>query len=374
MCTNTSNSSPTTGLYSAWVPYKGWRKRQAPFDSWDHACQVHSSAKLLNRLVSDCQAVFSARSTAHSNVHSTGSTYWISITDQPRCLLEQLAKAILGAHLPPDTRGNQSAAKHNSQTIGAEWWTLCIDAEDSAVGFHWDLDYEVEERCGVYRTPYAGTVTYLCELGAPTLILEKAPTIRVRGSPDNGKTIEKGWLSIPAPGKHIRFPGACLHGAPDLEDMLKDAKLRDHQGNSTSCTGIGANIHQTQTSNSKKVVDKQQKAKDGKRKRRVSLLVNVWLDGAPGFAAPLDNAIAQKLSPCVSKVPFSLDHPTLIEDGANEGSNKSQKRGRREFCWNVANCSQGVDCHLMVKLPLVDAIEKGSTLPLTFEAGQAILL
>ena len=108
--------------------------------------------------------------------------------------------------------------------VGAEWWALAIDADDATVGFHWDLDYEAEDRLHVHRyvrrelwlhlsaftyccarhrnhvvanctnlsicglsgehsTPYAATVTYLCNAGVPTLILDKAPTASSRDGP-----------------------------------------------------------------------------------------------------------------------------------------------------------------------------------------------
>jgi len=141
-----------------WVP----KKKAVPlqprrFDSWDNAIPLHS-AKMLDRLAKDCAAVFTAR-TASYGEHSTGSTYWIPAGVAPRCALEQVAAAVLAAHAPPDAFVN----------AGAEWWTLAVDAEDSGIGFHWDLDYEAEGRCGVHRTPFAATVTYLCDTGVPTM-------------------------------------------------------------------------------------------------------------------------------------------------------------------------------------------------------------
>ena len=114
------------------------------------------------RLGGDCATVFSARA-AGNGEHSSGSTHWLDLNDTPRCLLEQLAGAILRAHLPPNV-GSEGAKRGESRVVGAEWWALAIDAEDATVGFHWDLDYEAEERLHVHRTPYAATVTYLCDV------------------------------------------------------------------------------------------------------------------------------------------------------------------------------------------------------------------
>ena len=270
-----------------WTPLRRQQQQAAPalgFGSWDGAVQLQS-AKLLEKLSADCKTVFSAR-TASDGDHSSGSTHWLAANAQPRCLLEQLALAILQAHAPPD-EGSAAGG------VGAEWWTLAIDAEDAAVGFHFDLDYEAEERCAVHRTPYAATVTYLCDTGVPTLVVEKAPTLTSRdGPPEDGLPIERGWLSAPAAGKHIRFRGAWLHGAPDLG---LEAPEPEPEPAEASRGGKGKGRRGGREA-------KAPKPKGPKRKVRISLLVNVWLDGAPGLATPLPQAVAAKLSPCLSRV------------------------------------------------------------------------
>ena len=57
-----------------------------------------------------------------------------------------------------------------------------MDNED-AVGWHWDKDYSAEAN-GVNVHPHIGTVTYLCDNGAPTVFLEKCV-----GSPYVGESI-----------------------------------------------------------------------------------------------------------------------------------------------------------------------------------------
>ena len=272
-----------------WTPSRQQQQQQqqqAPalgFGSWDAAIKLQS-AKLLEKLSSDCKTVFSAR-TASAGDHSSGSTHWLAANAQPRCLLEQLALAILQAHAP---EGSAAGG------VGAEWWTLAIDAEDAAVGFHFDLDYEAEERCAVHRTPFAATVTYLCDTGVPTLVVEKAPTASSRdGPPEDGLPIERGWLSAPAAGKHIRFRGAWLHGAPDLG---LEAPEPEPEPAEASRGGKGSKGRRGGRET------KAAKPKGPKRQVRISLLVNVWLDGAPGLATPLPEAVAAKLSPCLSRV------------------------------------------------------------------------
>eukprot|EP00566_Odontella_aurita_P015247 CAMPEP_0113578220 /NCGR_PEP_ID=MMETSP0015_2-20120614/29349_1 /TAXON_ID=2838 /ORGANISM="Odontella" /LENGTH=354 /DNA_ID=CAMNT_0000481979 /DNA_START=58 /DNA_END=1119 /DNA_ORIENTATION=+ /assembly_acc=CAM_ASM_000160 len=320
----------------------------AEFGSWDEAVELRS-ARLLDRLASDCSSLFSARATAaaadpspggtEGGGYSTGSTYWISRGDPPRCLLEQIALAILESHLPHDISSAPSSP--GTMGVGAEWWTLSIDAEEDSVGFHWDLDYDAEERHGVHRTPYAATVTYLCDSGAPTFVLDKAPTKASReGPPEDGKVIERGWISLPAAGKHMRFRGSWLHGAPDLGGILRvrggdessvvlNAKKWQKDGEREPSRKKGRSASSSKRGR-KAISSSTKKVKGNKRKKRVSLLVNVWLDGAPGLAAPLPLKVANRLSPCLVKVPFSLSRPSQLLGGSTD---EAEDCGKQEFDW-----------------------------------------
>lgn len=407
------------------------------FGFWDNAVKLNESQKLQSKLVTDCHTVFSARSTSASE-NSTGSTFWISRNHQPpKCLLEQLALAILEAHLPPENSPPAQSSPQAKDEVGAEWWTLAIDAEDAAVGFHCDLDYEAEERCHVYRTPHAGTVTYLCDTGAPTLIVEKAPPNPSKpenegtpfssrtAPPEDGKPIRQGWLSFPAPGKHIRFPGSFLHGAPDnLGISVQDTEEKDEEENSPRqpTTTVTSSKRKGLRTANKKTISKTTKDRK-KRKMRVSLLVNVWLDGAPGYAAPLDSSVAAKLSPCMAKVPFSIPPSATDNDNGNrqalhrscaDPSNKykksshnnatdcrrdksvaaatvskdettkmsslprqiakSKSNSRMEHTWDVANMADESGCRLCLQLPVVSGVKSGATIHVAFEPGQAMLI
>ena len=40
-----------------------------------------------------------------------------------------------------------------------------------SAGFHWDRDYGLEESEGLCLYPHLATVTYLSDVGAPTIVL-----------------------------------------------------------------------------------------------------------------------------------------------------------------------------------------------------------
>jgi len=227
-------------------------------------------AELLARLAGDCEVAFTARALDASTTsgedkgggaagvpgtYSAGETFWVGAGDAPRCALERLALGVFAYH----ARG----AICDPNLSGAEWWTQCVE-EDDEIGFHWDMDYDlVDEAC---LHPQLATVTYLSGGGgAPTLCLDKvtawSPEDSVAGD------VSRGWLSGPALGKHISFDGRWLHGAPTA---LRDA----FQGKERS---------------------------KGKRKRgqeagrRVTFLVNVWLNHRPDDCTPLPDAACRKM-------------------------------------------------------------------------------
>lgn len=380
--------SPEPCSRRAWAPGQSGQTdalaSTVAFGAWDQAVHVHTQAKLLERLATDCKIVFTAKQALGSE-HSSGATFWIAAGAAPRCLLEQLALAILAAHAPPGALTcDASGSAGGVSRVGVEWWTLAIDAEDSSVGFHWDLDYEAEDRLHVHRTPFAATVTYLCSSGVPTLVLEKVPTPGSRAGPsEDGFPVERGWLSVPAPGKHIRFNGAWLHGAPDLKGLIETHAVADGVEQEAGAQRVRGRKH----------AHEPKPSKSKGRKVRVSLLVNVWLDGAPGYAAPLGIDMASKLSPCLARVPFSLEksspaaesaprrNPTTMTESARRDCKRSggtyaeqeARQEKRECSWPVSTADSSA-CKLKLHLPANQRVAAGATLPLSFLAGEAALV
>ena len=254
--------------------------------------------------MADCRSIcFRARladklEAMEEGAFSSGTTHWLGPLDEPRCLLEQLAGAAFRAH----TR--DFAGEFDPAASGAEWWALTIDTDDQ-VGFHWDKDFALEEASGDNRTPAVATITYFSEVGAPTLMLEKAPPLRLGDPVDDGLAIERAWLSYPRPGKHVAFDGRWLHGAPT--QLRVPAEPATAAAAAARSPRAGAKRPRTSAETLAGTTPEPQG-------RRVSLLVNVWLDHKPGLAERLPAAVAAGLVACdTEQEPLHLDRPSKVE-------------------------------------------------------------
>lgn len=214
------------------------------FASYSNALSIQLDAHR-EMLLNDCSLVFTARTKDDSDGYSTGSTFFLPCLMKPRCALEALAQRIFRAHV--DTLREliydegEKELLYDPERSGAEWWTLVLDTPsttdapdddekagenndddddddegDDEVGFHFDADYGLEEQLPNYMLhPRVATITYLCDIGVPTLILDKRspPPMDIEKKSLNGN-IRKSWLSHPVFGKHVAFDGRLLHGAP----------------------------------------------------------------------------------------------------------------------------------------------------------------
>lgn len=183
------------------------------------------------------------------------SSNWLAATAEPRCALERLARAVFERHT--------TGVDFNPATSGAEWWAQVRRGGDKheSIEFHWDVD---EHFCdlpgggGVHVHPHLSTVTYLTAVGAPTLVLDaKAPKNATKGAIEQVYgAVPSGAISFPRLGKTIVFDGSKLHGA------VPPAK------------GSGA----------------------PNGERRVTFLVNVWLNHRPHAVEPLPAKLAKSMS------------------------------------------------------------------------------
>lgn len=292
-----------------------------PFASFHNALQV--DPKHLPILRDECELVFSARDLEEGDAYSTGVTFFLPAVATPRCALEALVLQIFKAHTTDLIPGQH----YDMERSGAEWWTLVLETkghtttegkgkiknsiedkkpdptivdneedENAEIGLHFDADYGLEEQLPHYMLhPRIATITYLTDIGVPTLILEKRsppPTDTQKLSLDGD--ITKGWLSCPKSGKHVAFDGRFLHGAPasffpavaseainnvndDVDDSKQSSKRRRIDENERAyhaTTPTGTNI-----------------------KKRVTLLVNIWINHCPLDAEMLDDELCSQLSP-----------------------------------------------------------------------------
>ena len=193
----------------------------------------------------DCAVIFDQQ---------TGSN-WLPATAAPRCSLEKLAKAIFAKHT--------ASATFDPQRSGAEWWAQVRDGgqQQEGIEFHWDVDEhfcDLPDGGGVHVHPTLSTVTYLSGVGAPTLVLHTRGTPASAAAAEVAKAahgaVPSGALSYPRQAKHIVFDGALLHGA-------------------VPCRGGEAPAGQ----------------------RRVTFLVNVWLNHRPHAVERLPAPLAARL-------------------------------------------------------------------------------
>ena len=232
-------------------------------------------------LLADCDEAFTARAaTKRKGPYSSGETYWLAADAEPRCALERLAKHVFDAHVGDAVErfvaNESSVPPFDASRSGAEWWTQVVDMDDE-IGVHWDKDYGLEPS-GLNVHPQIGTVTYFSSFGAPTMMARKpTPTFfseSVAGALEGLETQYKdrehmcffarraglpafasanAFLSFPAFGKHVAFDGRWLHGA------LPELSRKAEEKNPTSSTTT----------------------------KRVTFLVNVWLNHVPSTATPL---------------------------------------------------------------------------------------
>jgi hypothetical protein len=156
---------------------------------------------------------------------------------------------------------------------------------------HFDADYGLEDQApGLLIHPRIATVTYLSDIGAPTLVLDrKSPS--PNAVEELGGEIRRGWLSAPRTGKHVAFDGRLLHGAPATffpgldpsssaeEPPRKKQKLEPGDENAVTVPTAAAIPPSAEPPQS----------------QRVTFLVNVWLNHCPMDAELLDDDIIDQL-------------------------------------------------------------------------------
>ena len=264
-----------------------------PFASFPSSLKVQSAFR--QKFLSDCERAFTARDKEDGAAYSAGATFFVPAQMTPRCALEELALDIFKAH----TKGLKEGEHYDPERSGAEWWTLVLesgdnnaaaakkgndedsdeDEEDDEVGMHFDADYGLEAQLPNYMLhPRVATITYLSDCGVPTLILDKvSPPPNDASKKSLNGDVSTGWISHPQFGKHVAFDGRLLHGAPGT---FFPAQVREGANSTDSKRRkldyrpdyLGGGLAQT----------------DPTPGKRVTFLVNIWLNHCPIDAEILD--------------------------------------------------------------------------------------
>jgi hypothetical protein len=203
----------------------------------------------ISSIIEDCKTAFNCRCIEGEDNYSVGSTYFCLSNGIASCGIEALALQIFTNHV------QQRGLSYDPDKSGAEWWTQNLDCRDD-IALHWDRDYGLEERSLKCVYPTIATVTYLTDCGGPTIVFEKKGDST--SNSDICSHIPSCYISSPKVGKHISFDGSLLHFAPS--DLLY------HES-----TGSSDNESEDSASTSASELSP----------RRITFLVNIWIDHVP---------------------------------------------------------------------------------------------
>eukprot|EP00804_Cyclotella_cryptica_P029484 CCRYP_011284-RA/>CCRYP_011284-RA protein AED:0.09 eAED:0.09 QI:6/0.5/0.66/1/0.5/0.33/3/343/458 len=285
---------------------------------------------------------------------------------EPRCFLEKLALQIFHHHVPPLS----SNFYYDPSTSGAEWWVQLRpsppgtgrysmllpnndpdDITKSGMSFHWDKDEDLRLLCrgSVHIHPHLSSVTYLTDLGAPTMVLSRRVEGMTGGIIDEDDEGTTGFISWPKQGKHLSFDGRLLHAAPS--DLMEDG-LFEKQCQFKVIEGMS---------------DKEKKIME-RRHRRTTFLVNIWLNYKPFNVNPFPETMISSMSKVDLFGDFELFgrneddkgdtndtqlairiKVSLTKTGATEISDEGQKMVEVvEKTWPIDSCNDNVQ----IKVPI----------------------
>jgi hypothetical protein len=204
------------------------------------------------------------------------------------------------------------------------------DMSKSGISFHWDKDEDLRLAMGgdFYIHPHLSTVTYLTDLGAPTMALNYRidPTTGHYIEPSSDGKNPAGYVSWPKVGKHLTFDGRLLHAAPgDLmknEEFVEQCKFKD---------GI--------------CDDKKKYHILQRRHRRTTFLVNIWLNFKPINVTLFPEGMIDKLS-------SQNDGPILFGETTALDSKEKKSTGRRCEYKSITVPSKGSDNDVMFSWPM----------------------
>eukprot|EP00903_Cladosiphon_okamuranus_P007846 g7590.t1 len=276
-------------------------------------------------------------------------TFWLPADACPTTSLELLAKAIFDVHAKGcrqhhtcpaaakretglggdeilDTTAVAADSPSSCTERGAEWWVQRREeGHHTSLGmpFHWDKDEHMLDLKGEVLCPAVSTVTYLTDVGAPTVVLESR--VPDTGAMEDGD-IERVFVSYPELLKHLAFDGGFLHGVP--EELIRTEDKGEGYGISTDQVEGGGtrNCRRSSTTTSPSVGSPRRK----RGRMRVTLLVNVWLSHKPEGVEALPADLAATLSSrSASPSPlFRFDRPVAFFPMSIE--NESEALTRRQ--------------------------------------------
>lgn len=298
-------------------------------------------------------------------------TFWMPQGMKPRCRLEQMALEVFNRHVP-------NGCTYDAASSGAEWWVQIrpspplsgrysmhadsaatgdgdkddnddMDMAKSGISFHWDKDEDLRLAMGgtMNLHPHLSTVTYLTNIGAPTMVLNyrvnalTGEYIEPSSSGDN----TEGYVSWPRKGKHLSFDGRYLHAAPG--DLLEEGEF------SRQCKYDSSGL-----------TDDKEVKKLERRHRRVTFLVNVWLNYKPFNVDLFPETMIDNLSAGEPVQPILFDNDSKERGGTTttchdasavidekcSARNDGKSEGNEVFTWPMGGCGSNERIQAMMPL------------------------
>jgi len=329
------------------------------------------------------------------DVSSSGAEWWVQIRPSP----ETTGRYAMFDH-PPDKNNNAVDKKATIFDPSANHH----DLSKTGISFHWDKDEELRLLCGgtTYVHPHLSTVTYLTGIGAPTLVLNcrvhnltgeylvphgiENPGIgdandQESNPQDKNRKEEEcsaweAFVSWPQFGKHLSFDGRFLHAAPGnlLEEGAFEKQMRFEVDPEKSKGGDGLTTKKLQ-----------------RRHRRVTFLVNVWLNYHPFGVHPFPETMVSKMSghsdgEKIIRLTFSDVAPvkTVIatEKESNVDQNGTGKLSGQDnsditttFSWPMGDCDSHETIQVVLPLGAVRSeAKKGGTVQIKWKSSHGVQL
>lgn len=264
---------------------------EVPLSIADRPFEVHQfiemNKEILELAAQQCEGI----------VRHSKETFWVGcdwkyLSEDPsdernscRLQLEEFALYIFNYHVKALSSRTELELSFNPELSGAEWWIQIKDLTDPetispSIDLHYDKDEDVAEHFDVGIFPSISTVTYLTE----QTINNSQPTVifPVTANDPVGMEIRECYLSYPVFGKHISFDGRLLHGAP------ANQQLRDWRG-------IPSQI-----------------SKESPSTKRITFLVNIWLNHHPANIQPISDNIVNSIR-TNSSFPCSIRESLVLQ-------------------------------------------------------------
>jgi hypothetical protein len=265
-------------------------------------------------------------------------TFWIDSKAKPRFALEKMALDVLQ---------HQTGNVQQETLLGAEWWVqlrpsppagryaLLDQNDESGISFHWDKDEDLRIACGAHVHPHLSTVTYLTNYGGPTLCLNHC-VHNLTGEWLQNES-PTAFVSWPRQGKHLSFDGRFLHAAP--AELMPEGLWEDQQ----------------QVKN--ETVDAADSKKAIRRHRRVTFLVNIWVNYKPFNVEPFPESMVSKMSGHDREL-----HPGLLQFGEKDNVitvKVNTDTPCKQFSWPLGECESGESIQALLPLEDIQALQSG---------------